>query len=274
MVHDRQPQHIAEQPHCNASAKRKGVGRRRSRLRCTICTIENRRTVRARTYTGRHRRRIHGSWFNPQQNGHGFALEVLPGQPMQMLASWFTFAPQGGQAWIVGLGPITGDRAVLQGFQSAGPGGRFPPNFDATAVHQENSGHADLYVHRLRSRARRMDIERTGLWQRRHGPHATDIAGGIDVLTLKRLQSRGHSTDNLRWQVRSMTPSHGPRLAVCMALWLWFAVAPVHGADFVDFGPHHSRHRTASPMRRSRSSRKTSNPPSRRIRRCRLGATT
>ena len=82
-----------------------------------------------------------GSWFNPDQNGHGFAIEVLPGTPMRMLASWFTFSPEGGQSWIVGLGPMIDDnRAVLQGYQSAGDGGRFPPNFDATYVHQEDWG--------------------------------------------------------------------------------------------------------------------------------------
>jgi hypothetical protein len=81
-----------------------------------------------------------GSWFNPEQSGHGIALEVLSGQPLRLLASWFTFAPNGDQAWIVGLGPISGNRAVLQGFQTVGSGGRFPPNFDAANVRQETWG--------------------------------------------------------------------------------------------------------------------------------------
>jgi N-acetylneuraminic acid mutarotase len=81
-----------------------------------------------------------GSWFNPAQNGHGFMLEVLSGTPMQLLASWFAFAPQGGQAWIVGLGPIDGNHAVLQGIQTAGTGARFPPNFDQANVRAENWG--------------------------------------------------------------------------------------------------------------------------------------
>jgi hypothetical protein len=81
-----------------------------------------------------------GSWFNPAQNGHGFMLEVLPGTPMQLLASWFAFAPQGGQAWIVALGPIDGSRAVLQGIQTAGTGARFPPNFDQANVRAEDWG--------------------------------------------------------------------------------------------------------------------------------------
>jgi hypothetical protein len=80
---------------------------------------------------------ITGSWFDPGQNGQGFAIEVLPGQPLQMTASWFVFRPGGGQSWIVGQGPITGTRAVLQGYQTAGPGGRFPPAFDQASVHSE-----------------------------------------------------------------------------------------------------------------------------------------
>src|SRR5438045_8566017 len=81
-----------------------------------------------------------GSWFDPAQSGHGIVLEVLPGEPLRLLASWSALAPQGGQAWIVGLGPVNGTRAVLQAFQAIGAGGRFPPNFDATNVHQENWG--------------------------------------------------------------------------------------------------------------------------------------
>jgi plastocyanin len=81
-----------------------------------------------------------GSWFNPAQIGHGLMLEVLPGSPMRLLAGWFTFAPQGGQSWITGVGPIIGSQAEVQGYQTAGSGGRFPPNFDAANVRQEPWG--------------------------------------------------------------------------------------------------------------------------------------
>ncbi len=77
---------------------------------------------------------VTGTWYNPAQGGHGFMLEVLQGTPMQLLASWFVFAPEGGQSWIVGLGPINGNRAVVQGMQALGSGGRFPPNFDRANI--------------------------------------------------------------------------------------------------------------------------------------------
>ena len=73
-----------------------------------------------------------GNWYDPSQSGHGFSLEVLPGN--LMLAEWFVFAPYGGQAWIVATGPITGNSAVLQGYYPAGSGGRFPPNFNPSQL--------------------------------------------------------------------------------------------------------------------------------------------
>ena len=68
---------------------------------------------------------ISGSWFDPDQNGHGLLLEVLNNG--QMVAYWFTFGPAGGQAWFGGVGPINGNQAVIPAFQPSGP--RFIPNF-------------------------------------------------------------------------------------------------------------------------------------------------
>jgi hypothetical protein len=69
-----------------------------------------------------------GNWYDPASSGHGFSVEVLPGN--KMLAEWYAFAPDGGQAWIAAMGPIAGNSAVLQAYFPVGPGGRFPPNFD------------------------------------------------------------------------------------------------------------------------------------------------
>ena len=32
-----------------------------------------------------------GSWFNADQAGQGFSIQVLPGQPLRLLATWFVF---------------------------------------------------------------------------------------------------------------------------------------------------------------------------------------
>ncbi|MGH7749682.1 MAG: spondin domain-containing protein, partial [Candidatus Dormibacteria bacterium] len=68
---------------------------------------------------------------------HGFDIEILPTNPPQLLASWFVFAPTSGQAWIGGLGPIDGNQAVVQGYQVAGPGALFPPDFNGAKVQRQ-----------------------------------------------------------------------------------------------------------------------------------------
>jgi hypothetical protein len=74
-----------------------------------------------------------GNWYGGRsQSGNGFALEVLPNSIL--VAEWFVFAPGGGQAWIVGSGPITGNSATVSGFQTNGPGGLFPPQYDNSHV--------------------------------------------------------------------------------------------------------------------------------------------
>ena len=79
-----------------------------------------------------------GNWYDPASSGHGFSVEVLPGNVM--LAEWFAFAPDGGQAWIAATGPITGNSAVLQGYFPVGPGGRFPPHFDPAQLSSQYWG--------------------------------------------------------------------------------------------------------------------------------------
>ena len=56
------------------------------------------------------------------------------------LADWYVFAPNGGQSWIVAMGPISGNTAVLQAAQAVGPGGQFPPNFNPARVNAEAWG--------------------------------------------------------------------------------------------------------------------------------------
>ncbi|HET7844842.1 MAG TPA: PQQ-dependent sugar dehydrogenase [Xanthomonadales bacterium] len=77
-----------------------------------------------------------GTWFDPAQSGHGLFVEVLPNDAM--VVSWFTFRPEGGQAWFLGSGDIQGDRAVIEAVYPQG--GRFIPNFDPNQVTRPNWG--------------------------------------------------------------------------------------------------------------------------------------
>jgi plastocyanin len=71
-----------------------------------------------------------GTWYDPAQSGHGFFVEVLPGD--LLLAYWFTFSPDGQQAWFGGVGQIVGNTASVPATQSTGA--RFIPNFSPTEV--------------------------------------------------------------------------------------------------------------------------------------------
>jgi plastocyanin len=75
-----------------------------------------------------------GAWFDPAQGGHGIFLEVLDGN--QILAWWFTFTPDGQQAWFGNVGAIdpATNTATVDALQTQG--GRWIPNFDPSTVTQ------------------------------------------------------------------------------------------------------------------------------------------
>ncbi|MEP6485172.1 MAG: plastocyanin/azurin family copper-binding protein [Rudaea sp.] len=69
-----------------------------------------------------------GSWYDPQQSGEGFLLQVAPDNTF--IAYWFVYTPDGTQqAWLVGAGPYTpGSNTVKIDVQQL-VGAKFPPNF-------------------------------------------------------------------------------------------------------------------------------------------------
>lgn len=83
-----------------------------------------------------------GAWYNTEQSGSGFAIEILPNNVF--LAVWFVFTPDGSaQNWLyvqgtyttgsntITVAPVTGNNrsGVL-----LNTGAAFPPNFDATDI--------------------------------------------------------------------------------------------------------------------------------------------
>lgn len=75
-----------------------------------------------------------GTWYNPQQSGHGVMVEVLDGQ---LLAVWYTFL-DGAQRWLIGQGPIVGASATLDTISARGAD--FPPRFNPASVVREPWG--------------------------------------------------------------------------------------------------------------------------------------
>lgn len=73
-----------------------------------------------------------GSWYDPNQSGHGFSLQILPGNIL--LADWYTFTPEGEATWIDASGAFSGGVAKVDAYQIVGSGAKFPPHFDAKNV--------------------------------------------------------------------------------------------------------------------------------------------
>jgi plastocyanin len=71
-----------------------------------------------------------GTWYDPAQSGHGIFVEILPGN--LMLAYWFTFTPDGQQAWFGGVGNVVGNTVSMPVVRSTG--GRFIPNFNPAEI--------------------------------------------------------------------------------------------------------------------------------------------
>lgn len=83
-----------------------------------------------------------GTFFNPEQSGHGFVLQVAPiGGSNTVVVSWFTYA-NGEPRWLYGVGDINGDRVRIT--LSSTRGGQFPPAFDPAQVQIEPWGDLEL----------------------------------------------------------------------------------------------------------------------------------
>jgi hypothetical protein len=79
-----------------------------------------------------------GSWFDPNQSGHGLTIEVLPNNVL--LAYWFTYAPDGTQqSWFVGTGTYNGNTATIAQVDQPS-GGRWIPHFDPNAIEHHDWG--------------------------------------------------------------------------------------------------------------------------------------
>lgn len=72
-----------------------------------------------------------GSWFDPAHNGEGWQVEELPDGRAQVY--WFTYDPNGEQAWMLGTASSSGDRIDL-GSVYRPVGARFGTGFDPAGV--------------------------------------------------------------------------------------------------------------------------------------------
>ncbi|MCW8926093.1 MAG: hypothetical protein OQJ84_07545 [Xanthomonadales bacterium] len=73
-----------------------------------------------------------GSWYNPDQSGHGFSIEVLNDE--KLVVYWFVYTPDGEPTFLVTLADIQGDTAY--GYLRQYSGMRFG-EFDPSALSKE-----------------------------------------------------------------------------------------------------------------------------------------
>ncbi|MEZ5465355.1 MAG: hypothetical protein R3F22_09090 [Lysobacteraceae bacterium] len=84
-----------------------------------------------------------GSWYDPQQSGHGLQLEIVDdGQGGRLVvAVWYHYL-DGEDAWLLGSGPVVGNQATLQA--NVTRGANFPPDFDPATVEHLSWGSLQL----------------------------------------------------------------------------------------------------------------------------------
>ncbi len=78
-----------------------------------------------------------GSWYNPEKSGHGFVLEITEdtdGSGTRARISWYHYAADGSgdQIWLVGVGPVVDDTAIVD--VAITSGGLFGDAFNAADV--------------------------------------------------------------------------------------------------------------------------------------------
>jgi len=66
-----------------------------------------------------------GSWYNPAKSGHGLVLEItndVDGSGSRAMVSWYHYQADGSgeQLWLVGVGPVVGDTAIVDVVQTSG----------------------------------------------------------------------------------------------------------------------------------------------------------
>jgi len=85
---------------------------------------------------------INGLWFDPSQPGHGVQVQLIDSEGVRkLLVAWYVYY-QGQPMWLIGVGPVTGDRASIPMTVTRGTG--FGPEFDGQNVINTDWGTLEL----------------------------------------------------------------------------------------------------------------------------------
>lgn len=81
------------------------------------------------------------AWYDPERDGEGFVLEILPGDRAVMY--WFTYDDEGKQNWYIAVGDVRGNRVLFPELLRVS-GGVFGPDFDPDQVTETVVGSASF----------------------------------------------------------------------------------------------------------------------------------
>jgi hypothetical protein len=81
-----------------------------------------------------------GNWYNPETDGQGFQLQVMPNG--EALALWFTYDADGNQVWLIGNNRIIGNKVTMDMLRPKGA--RFGPAFNPDDVEMQPFGSVTL----------------------------------------------------------------------------------------------------------------------------------
>lgn len=84
---------------------------------------------------------VTSSWYDPDHDGEGFLLEMLPGNIAVLY--WFTYDGEGNQDWYVAVGEVLANRIEFPTIYQAS-GGEFGPGFDPEKVIETVVGSASF----------------------------------------------------------------------------------------------------------------------------------
>lgn len=105
---------------------------------------------------------LSGSWYDPQQSGHGLQLQVIGGASGRLLAAvWYVYH-EGRPFWMNGVAPIPAAGGAVVVPMQDGVGGEFPPAFDPTQVQRRAWGELEFEATSSASGILRWRTEREG----------------------------------------------------------------------------------------------------------------
>ncbi|MEM9314198.1 MAG: hypothetical protein AAGA95_06185 [Pseudomonadota bacterium] len=83
-----------------------------------------------------------GLWFNPERDGEGFHLVVT--DDASAVVAWFTYNPDGGQAWVIGTANVIDSQLVFESLLITS-GARFGSGFLSDEVVRETWGNLRIF---------------------------------------------------------------------------------------------------------------------------------